>query len=168
MHALVTGGLCLWALVIAWEDVRRRKIPNLLTLPAVVVAVVSLVASGRCLSGDSWEQGLWGGGFGLAVTVPAYALGKLGAGDAKLLVAMGVLGGLEVAQQTFVLGAGLALVLALVWWASVQSPVVSGLLRPLTPIFRALTQDMGKSSDQLRLPFGTLLGIGFCAALLNR
>jgi prepilin peptidase CpaA len=168
MYGTMTAGLLIWALAIAIVDLRHRKIPNLLTLPAALAALAWMALSGRCVTGDTWAQGLWAGLFGLAVTVPAYAWGKLGAGDAKYLLAIGLLSGWSVTRDTFMIAAALGVLVALSWWAVRSTPLARTLLHPLSPLLKPLTQGMGKSSDQLYLPFGTLLSIGFCTELLNR
>jgi prepilin peptidase CpaA len=167
MHGVLTGGMLLWALVIGVSDLRRRKIPNLLTLPACIVALAWMALSGRCMSGVAWDSGLWAAAFGLAVTLPAYALGKLGAGDAKYLLAIGLLSGWPSTRDTFVIAAAAGVSTAVGWWCLHHSPAVRTLLQPLAPVFRHLTRGPGKSSDQLYMPFGTLLSIGFCTTLLT-
>jgi prepilin peptidase CpaA len=168
MHSALTVGLLIWAVAIAIVDLRHRKIPNVLTLPAALAALAWMGLSGRCITGADWPQGLWAGLFGLAVTLPAYAWGKLGAGDAKYLFAIGLLSGWPVTRDTFVIAAALGVLVALGWWALRNSPWARAVLQPLLPLFRPLTQGMGKPPEQLYLPFGTLLSIGFCAELLNR
>jgi prepilin peptidase CpaA len=168
MHGLLTGGMLLWAIAIALADLRRRKIPNLLTLPACIVGLAWMALSGHCMTGEAWVSGLWAGAFGLAVTVPAYALGKLGAGDAKYLLAIGLLSGWPVTRDTFVIAAALGVAVAAGWWFLQHKPWARAFLQPFAPMFKALTESAGKSSDQLYMPFGTLLSIGLCAALLNR
>jgi prepilin peptidase CpaA len=169
MHPLLTGGLLVWALAVAILDLRTRKVPNLLTLPASIVALVSLAMAGRCLTGDSWDSGVGAGVFALVVTLPAYAWGKLGAGDAKYLLAIGLLSGWQVTRNTFVIAAALGVTVAIVWWFLRRSPLAQ--VRPSSPaagFMKALTGASGISPDQLHMPFGTLLSIGFCAELLKR
>ena len=168
MKSVLTGGLLFWALAIGIFDLRQRKIPNMLTLPAFLVGLVWMAVSGRCMSGDTWVSGLWAGVFGLAVTVPAYVVGKLGAGDAKYLMAIGVLSGWEVTRDTFVIAAAGGVAVATGWWWLHRNPWLRSILQPFAPIFRALTQGTGQASDQLYMPFGTLLSIGFCAVLLTK
>lgn len=82
---LFMGGVLFIALV---SDIHFRKIPNLLTFPALAVAV----------AGHAWYGGLQGLLFsvegvaaGMALLLLPYTLGGMGAGDVKL---MGVVGGL--------------------------------------------------------------------------
>lgn len=168
MHAVLTGGMLCWSLSIALTDLRQRKIPNMLLLPALLLGLAWMVKTGRCVTGEPWASGLWAGAFGLAVTVPAYALRKLGAGDAKYLLVIGVLSGWPATRYTFVVAGVAGLAVAAGWWYIQHSPWLQPFLRPFSPLLRALTGGPGKSADQLYMPFGTLLSIGFCAALLNR
>jgi len=74
------------AVVAAACDLRSRKIPNILTFTSALVAV--------CLHGymGGWrEAGLAVGGLvvGVALFFPFFAVGGLGAGDVKLLGAVG-------------------------------------------------------------------------------
>ncbi len=66
-------------------DVTRRRIPNALVLAGLVAALIL-----RGIAGVSpLLGGLAGAGIALAATVPLFALGALGGGDAKLLAAVG-------------------------------------------------------------------------------
>jgi prepilin signal peptidase PulO-like enzyme (type II secretory pathway) len=93
---------------------------------------------------------------------------KLGAGDAKYLLAIGVLSGWPVTRDAFVIAALAGLALGLCWWVNLHSPAANTLFKPFSPLLRPFIQSRDKSTDQLYMPFGTLLSIGFCAALLNR
>ncbi len=81
---------CLVAVLIvgALFDIRRRRIPNWLTFPAVAVGLAHHVygsgAPGLLFS-------LAGASLGLAVFAPFYLMGGTGAGDVKLMAAVGAL-----------------------------------------------------------------------------
>jgi prepilin peptidase CpaA len=95
-------------------DIRTARIPNVLTFGTAAAALVYLLAS------DGWS-GLTGAGEGWAVGVllfaPFFALGGLGAGDVKLLGAIGAwLGPREtfwVALYASMAGGVMALIVAL-------------------------------------------------------
>jgi len=72
-------------LAMAW-DVRTRRIPNWLTLGAAGVALGYALFSGG-LSGLGFAVGGWL--VGAALFFPLFALGGMGAGDVKLLAALG-------------------------------------------------------------------------------
>ena len=67
-------------------DLRARRIPNLLTFGGAAVALAYRLATGG-VSGAA--DGLEGWLVGVALLVVPYALGGMGAGDVKLLAALG-------------------------------------------------------------------------------
>lgn len=70
----------------AVTDLRMQKIPNVITLPAAMMAIIfHLHQSG--LSGFYWSLSGWG--LGLALLIAPYAMNAMGAGDVKLLAAIG-------------------------------------------------------------------------------
>jgi prepilin peptidase CpaA len=68
-------------------DIRSRRIPNVLTAGAILVAIPYLMLNGGL---SSLSRGLLGAGMGLLLFFPYFALGGLGAGDVKLLAAIGM------------------------------------------------------------------------------
>ncbi len=66
-------------------DLRERKIPNALTLGGLLAALALRFA----MEPASVWAGLLGAGLGLLVALPLFAVGAFGAGDGKLLVAVG-------------------------------------------------------------------------------
>ncbi len=82
---LTTSVLMIFVLLVAWFDVRERRIPNALVLPAALVGIGLNAAR-------SWD-GLWFGGKGLLIGfgllfIP-YLLRVMAAGDVKFLAAIG-------------------------------------------------------------------------------
>jgi prepilin peptidase CpaA len=76
-----------WALLIlaataTWFDLRERKIPNWLTIPALVAGLLL----------NRWD-GAAGALLGAAFYLPGFLLGMAGGGDVKLLAAVGALAG---------------------------------------------------------------------------
>lgn len=67
-------------------DLRTRRIPNLLTFGAAGVAIVYGVAVGGFVG---FESAAGGWLLGAALFFPFFALGGMGAGDVKLLAALG-------------------------------------------------------------------------------
>jgi prepilin peptidase CpaA len=92
-------------------DLRTRRIPNALTIGAAAVAVVLHgVLSGW--SGVSWAVAGWA--VGLVLFFPLFALGGMGAGDVKLLAAIGAWLGPMGAVWTALYGAIAGGIMALV------------------------------------------------------
>ena len=69
-------------------DWRTRRIPNWLTVPALLVGVVANSVAGGWAGAKS---SLLGAGLGLAVLLPFVLVRSLGAGDWKLVGALGCL-----------------------------------------------------------------------------
>jgi len=83
-------------IVASVNDLRFQKIPNLLTYPAMVVALVyHFVMNG--LDGLLFSAG--GLALGIAVFILPYLMGGMGAGDAKL---MGTVGAILGARGVFI------------------------------------------------------------------
>jgi len=72
----------------AWVDLRTLKIPNALSVTGVAFGLLINVS-------DSGPPGLWQGlaglGLGMALMLPGYLLHSTGAGDVKLMGAVGAL-----------------------------------------------------------------------------
>jgi len=74
------------ALAACVTDLRTRRIPNGLTFGAALVAFVFYLGTDG-LSGLGWSAAGWV--TGLAVFLPFFLLGGMGAGDVKLVAALG-------------------------------------------------------------------------------
>lgn len=74
----------------AWFDVRENRIPNVLTLGTLILAL-ALRAAGQA----GLVDGLAGAGIAFGIALPFFLVGGLGGGDAKLLAAVGALVGLD-------------------------------------------------------------------------
>ncbi|BCO31784.1 hypothetical protein TspCOW1_18870 [Thiohalobacter sp. COW1] len=154
-------GLGLWALVAAGFDLRRRRLPNLLTLGGLAVGVVVVLASGASLLGMAPASAWQGLGLSLLLTLPGYALGQLGAGDVKLAAAIAMLTGLVHFIVAFALAAILALAVLLACRFARDLPY----LHALCP--EGWLPD-GEAAGRARrtVPFGAALGIALPVSLL--
>lgn len=83
---LITSGVFVVTLAAAavW-DLRFRRIPNLLTVSSLLVALIMRGIQGA----DPLIDGVIGAGVAALVSLPLFALGALGGGDGKLLIAIG-------------------------------------------------------------------------------
>jgi len=79
--------VCLAAIL----DLRTRRIPNVLTVPALALALVLRGLTGM----DPFLAGLMASGLAFLLCLPIFALGGLGGGDVKLLTAAGAFLGMD-------------------------------------------------------------------------
>ena len=157
----------------SWIDWRYRKVPNWLNL--------SLILSGLTVQGifHGWS-GVWTGllgmllGFGLLI-IP-WLMHAMGAGDVKLMAAIGVWLGPLLTLRAFCVGAILAgaiavamIVLGRRLW---QAYANLGLIMTKLNSWKKAFSDFGsvqalKSSSQL-LPYGVPLSIGTLIVMFSR
>lgn len=104
-----------------YYDIRFRRIPNWLVLPALLVGFLFNAVIGFIDQSGTYVYGLAGLkhaalGFGVALLIyfPLYLLRGMGAGDVKLMAALGALMGWQYWVVVFVLTSAVGLVLALV------------------------------------------------------
>jgi len=102
--------LLIWLTLCAAQDARERHIANVLTLGVGALALAWLLGSGNTWLGAPAQQGGWAALLALAFTLPGYALRRLGAGDVKLLTALGLATDGRYVLGVFI-GAGFASVL---------------------------------------------------------
>ena len=94
------------------RDVRERRIPNWLTLPALGLAVAYGAATGGA---PGALASLLGAGVALGILLLPYSLGWLGAGDVKAMVVIGALWGAGVLIPVTAWAIGLGGVIAIAW-----------------------------------------------------
>jgi len=97
-------------IVAAVIDGYKLKVPNWITFPMILGGIAFNVATG------GWEGLLWsllGTAVGLALLMPAYAIGGMGAGDVKLLAGVGAWVGSTTTFHAFCWSAILGGVIAL-------------------------------------------------------
>ena len=116
----------------AW-DIRFNRIPNWLTFPSMIVAVSSSVASGDV---EGLLFSLMGATLGMATLAIPYGMGGMGAGDVKLMGAVGAF-----------LGVG-KIVLALLWTA-----LVGGLYAIILLIYYFLLKRTARPSLSSAFPY---------------
>lgn len=82
---LVTSVLVALLVAAAALDLRTRRIPNVLTVSGIMIALALRSAFGA----GAMVDGLQSAGLALVIVLPFFMLGALGGGDLKLLVAVG-------------------------------------------------------------------------------
>lgn len=133
----------------AVTDVRERRIPNVLTVSAVVAALVLAALEGW----GSLGAALLGAAAGLAIGVVLFAVGVVGGGDAKLMAVVGAFLGAAALPRALLFialaGGGLAL-LTLLAGALLPKPV---------PAQRGDVRSAGR----LSVPYGVAIAAGALA-----
>jgi prepilin peptidase CpaA len=81
---------CVMLALCAWSDVKARRIPNWLTLGGIAVALILRATSG----GAALAAGAQGAAVGIGLGMLLFGLKLFGAGDGKLLGAVGAFLGL--------------------------------------------------------------------------
>ena len=114
------GFLCVVLIAAAICDVRTGRVPNLLTYPAILIALLGWAAwgwlgSAETSTGEAVRQALIGLSAGLVPFAMIFAAGGLGGGDVKTMTAVGAISAswqcvLSTAFYAFLLGGVFALV----------------------------------------------------------
>ncbi|MGH7499555.1 MAG: A24 family peptidase [Gemmatimonadales bacterium] len=145
-------------------DLKWRRIPNYLTVGAVVLGLVLRAPIGPA----ALVSGLWGVGLGLLLSVPFFMIGALGGGDAKLLAAVGAfLGPKDMIGACLLIGV-LGGVLALV--EAVRRGALRALLlnvfyimsRWMSPDRRSLQPTLTPPA-RMTIPYGVPIAVGALA-----
>lgn len=138
-------------------DYRTRRIPNLLTLPALLIG---LVLNTICSGMGGLEESLLGLLAGGLLLIIPFMLGGMGAGDVKLLAAIGALNGPYFALFTFIYGAIAGGVMALlVLLLRGRAMTVLGNL-----VFTVVVPGQCLVKSNLGIPYGIAIFIGTVAA----
>jgi len=120
-------GVLFWALLVALSDLKTRRIPNLLLVPGLVVAVLAVAVTQAGLFGAAWPSALGGMALAMAPWLWGYRLGQVGAGDAKFAAILGLMFGAPVALAATLVAMAAFGLLSLIWvragWKGLRLPV---------------------------------------------
>jgi len=161
LRPVILTAAVLLALVAGWTDYKRRRIPNWLTVPGLVVGI-SLNATASGWSGLKFS--LLGAGLGLLLLLPFVLLRSLGAGDWKLAGALGAFVGASVLLDLLlgsVFVAGL-MALALVIYKRRVRQTLRNIGRLLVSLltFRSPGSEVSLDNPQsLKVPYGVALAL---------
>ncbi|MDH2080510.1 A24 family peptidase [Pseudomonas atacamensis] len=145
----------IWLAICAAQDARQRRISNALTLGVGALALVWLLATGTTWLGANAAQGGWACLIALLLTLPGYFLGRMGAGDVKLMTALGL-----ATNGIFVLGAFIGAGVASVLWLLLAPKVWPHMAQGVREHVRHLVPDKSK-----KLPFAPFVGVGVVLSL---
>jgi len=164
--------LAVVVLIASYYDIRYRRIPNWLTLPCVLVGF----ALNAFLEPPVWH-GLGDAGLAVALALllnfPLYLLHARGAGDVKLLAAVGALVGWRDWVAIFILSGILGGVLAVVLMLGAGrfrktlhnvAGILGEMLHFRAPHLKSEEFDV-KSPLSFRLPQGAVIALGCCLLL---
>jgi prepilin peptidase CpaA len=145
-------------------DLRTRRIPNVLT-GALTGVGLGLAAAG--ISGMSMWASMLGFGIGLALMLPGHALGATGAGDVKLMAAIGSVVGPGAVVTAFlftaVAGGVLAVVVAL-WRRRLRATLEVTARMIATPT--GAPREIQAAPRSSRFPYGPAIAVGSVIAAL--
>lgn len=104
-----------WAGALCLSDLRARRLPNVLTLPAGALALAAAIG---------WPALLPGIGIWVGLYLVVFLLGGLGAGDVKLAVPLGALVSGLAGWPAVLMAVLSAQIVTVVWAAIARSPTV--------------------------------------------
>jgi len=110
LRPVLLAGAVVLALIACWTDLRSRRIPNWLTVPALLVGVVANAVLGGL---EGLKTSLLGALVGLGLLLPFVLLRSLGAGDWKLAGALGAFAGPSLLVDLLLLSVFVAGVMAM-------------------------------------------------------
>jgi prepilin peptidase CpaA len=162
---MLRAGVWILAAVLAaaagWSDWRSRRIPNWLTVPGLLLGIA---ANGLAWGWVGVRDSLLGAGLGLLLLLPFVAVRSLGAGDWKLVGAVGAFLGpkhLLTVLMGAVLVAGVMAVVLIIWKKRVGQ-TLRNLGRMLAAFFTFRLPGPEVSIDNpesLKVPFGVAVAV---------
>jgi len=164
--------LAVVVIISAVTDVRSGRVYNWTTYPAIALAVVGHTVTGG-LGGDEQTLGFTGSLVGLAIgfcpLFLAWRSGLVGGGDAKLMGAIGALGGWRFALATMFYGFALAALMALVVVLKrrIVRRTFGRLWRFVYLSFTPGRADKPTTADSPTIPFGAALCAGAAVAAIE-
>jgi prepilin peptidase CpaA len=144
-----------------YSDIRWRKIPNCLTLPAIALGFL------LNFLGNSWNgllSAFFGFLVGMGLLMLPYVLGGMGGGDVKLMAALGVLLGshaiLNVFLYTSLVGGGIAIAVAVANKSLIEMFRRMWLFLKCVFLFRAPSTGALVFKDSQTMPYGVAISVG--------
>jgi prepilin peptidase CpaA len=180
MVAMADLGIPTWSVAAALAlgvgaavvDLRIGKVPGWLTYPAVLAALVAHLIIGGW-SGEPGQIGLSGSLIGLLAgfgpMLVFWLLGGIGGGDAKLMGALGALGGWRFVLAVLIYSMAAAAVMAVVVMIR-RGIVVRTLKRMWNMLSLTLSgvKPAGPSEDSPQVPFAVAVCVGVLASIAER
>jgi prepilin peptidase CpaA len=161
LNPILLAGAVVVAFLAGVTDLRSRRIPNWLTVPAAVIGVLMSAAIGRWAGIKASLLGLV---LGLALLLPFVFLRSLGAGDWKLAGALGAFTGPR-ALTDLLLGsifvAGVMAMALVIYKGRVRQTVrnIGHIVASLVTLHMPGTQVSLDNPDSLKVPYGVALAL---------
>lgn len=146
--------LLIWFAVCAEQDARHKQISNALTLGGFIAALSWLVYSGQTWLGAEAAEAGRALLLALALTLPGYVLGRLGAGDVKLLAALAL-----ASDSLYLLGTFMGAAVAALLWLMIRRLLFRHAGQRLARRYAAMNPQTTE-----KFPFSPLLFIGLLSA----
>ena len=167
------GVLAIVLVVAAATDIRRGKIYNMATYPAIAIGFIGHTLEGGMAYQSEHQLGLIGSACGFAAgfgpMLAAWLAGGVGGGDAKLMGAVGALAGWRFALAAMFFGFAVAALMAVVVMLRrrIVKRTVGRILRFVYLIFTPSRPADPATADSPKVAFGLALCIGSALALVE-
>lgn len=150
-------------------DLRNHRIPNVLLVSALNLALILHTIGGGV---EGLITAVGGLVIGLAMLLPIYAVGGMGAGDVKLLGVVGCFlgpwGAAIAGLATMMVGAVLGIAI-IVWkrvWPVLELQVTQLLISPETELrTTSVSHPLGRGKRVIEIPYAPAIAVGTVAAL---
>jgi len=159
LKPVVLAGAMILAAAAGWTDLRWRRIPNWLTVPALLIGVIANAIVGDWLG---LKASLLGAALGLALLLPFVLLRSLGAGDWKFAGALGAFTGPGLLVDLLlasILVAGIMAVVLVIYKKRTRQTIrnIGHILISLVTFRLPGTQVSLDNPDSLKVPYGVAL-----------
>ncbi|WP_280770406.1 A24 family peptidase [Salipaludibacillus daqingensis] len=165
MPFLITIILAVVLVISFITDIRTRRILNIVTLPAILFGLIYYTVT------LGWEGLLFSGaGFlvGLLLLLIPYLLGGMGAGDVKLLAAIGALTGVSFVFYSFIYTAIIGGVISIFLIMKKRGVVHSIRSFIYMPLLKSTKGSFTSHSDRITFPYGVAIVFGTVIAYVGR
>ena len=159
-HLIIVGFLVASAMLAAGYDLKLRRIPNWLSLAIILSGLILHIADAGTKGGLFSLAGMATGG---GLLLLPYALGGMGAGDLKLMAALGALVGAKGVFVVFVISSlfGGALSIAALALKDRIADSTSGMLKMLLATHPSQNSPrLSFSHSRVMVPYGVAISCG--------
>ncbi len=161
LKPVILAGAVAFAVFAGWIDLRRRRIPNWLTVPGLVVGTALNVTLGGW---NGLKTSLLGAGLGLALLLPFVLVRSLGAGDWKMAGALGAFTGWKLLADLLMLSvfvAGIMAVALVIYKGRVRQTMrnIGHILVSLVTFRLPESRVSLDNPDSLKVPYGVALAL---------